>query len=99
MRANAYDKIKAIYDKTRLDYFVMSIAHLMDIGWRQAEAMTDEDIDSLKGNGLMTADFCKYICRIAREIAQNADSTDVILFCQVEKIFDIKGFKPRRNAR
>lgn len=93
----AYDKIKAIYDKTRIDYFVMGVSHLMDIGWRTAEAMTDEDIDSLEGNGFMTEDFCKYICRLAREIAQAAQPTELIMFCAVEKVFDTKGFKTRKR--
>ena len=90
----AYEKIKEIYDGTRLDIFVMATSHLLDIGWRTAEQITDEELEKVKGNGLMTADFCRELCRIARDIAKASNPVEFIQFCRVEKLFDTKGFKP-----
>ena len=92
-----YEDIKKIYDKTRLDYFVMATAHLLDIGWKTAESITDEDIANTKGNGFMTDEFCQYLNELAREIAQTCSPTEFIQFCQVEKIFSTKGYKTRKR--
>ena len=94
----AYEKIKEIYDNTRLDIFVMSTTHLMDIGWDTAISITDKDLEKVKGNGLMTAEFCRELCRIARDIAKACNPVEFIQFCQVEKLFDTKGFKSRSKG-
>lgn len=90
-----YKDIKAIYDRERLDVFSMAVAHLMDIGWREAEEMTDEDISAVEGNGLMTQGFCQHLCKLAREIATTVSAVEFIQFCQVEKLYDTKGYKTR----
>ena len=92
-----YEKINEIYDSTRLDIFVMATTHLLDLGWRQAAEITDKDLESVKGNGLMTEDFCRELCRIARDIAKACNPVEFIQFCQVEKLFDTKVFKPRKR--
>lgn len=94
----AYKKIKAIYDTTRLDIFVMAVTHLMNLGWDHAEKITDDDIAKVKGNGLMTAEFCQDLCRIARDIAVAVNPVEFVQFCQVEKLFDTKFFKPRKRG-
>jgi hypothetical protein len=94
----AYEKIKEIYDGTRLDIFVMATSHLLDIGWRTAEKITDKQIDNLEGNGLMTKEFCQELVRIARNIAKACNAVEFIQFCQVEKLFDTKGFKSRSKG-
>ena len=88
-----YKDIKAIYDRERLDVFCMAVAHLMDIGWREAEEMTDEDIATVEGIGLMTQNSCQYLCKLAREIATTVSTVEFIQFCQVEKLYDTKGYK------
>ena len=93
----AYEKIKKIYDGTRLDIFVMAVTHLMNIGWNIAENITDKQIDNVEGNGLMTKEFCQELVKIAREIATTCNPVELIMFCQVEKLFDTKGFKPRKR--
>ena len=93
----AYEKIREIFDSTRLDVFVMASMHLMSIGWKVAEKVTDEEIARIKGNPMMTDEFCQELMRIAREIARACEPVDFIKFCQVEKIFDIRGFKPRKR--
>lgn len=89
----SYSELKKFYDKTRLDYFVMAITHLMDIGWRNAEKITDEEIEKCEGNGLMTKDFVQWIQRTAREITRIADgSVELIQFCEAQDVFDIQNY-------
>lgn len=90
-----YKDIKKIHDETRLDIFCMAVTHLMTIGWHEAEEMTDKDISEVEGNRIMTKEFCQELCRIAREIATTVEPSEFIQFCQVEKLFDTKGYKTR----
>lgn len=86
-----YDKLKAIYNRERLDVFSMAVSHLLDIGFRHAEKITDDEIEQMKGNGLMTQDFVQYLVKLSREIAQNCDNpVEIIQFCQAEEVFDIR---------
>jgi len=89
-----YNKLKAIYDKTRLDVFSMAVAHLLDIGFRQAEKITDDDIAKMEGNGLMTQSFVQTLVKLSREIAQSCDNNPVelIQFCMTEEVFDIRWY-------
>lgn len=91
-----YSDIKKIYDREQFNIFSMAAFHLMDIGWRKAETMTDEEIEAVNGNELMTRDFCKHLCEVAREIAKTVEPVEFIQFCQVEKLYDTKGFKSRK---
>lgn len=90
-----YKDIKAIYDKTNTIMFVMAVTHLLDIGIRSAVEITNEDIENLAGNGLMTEDFVRDLVRTTRDIAKicEHDTTEIIQFCMVEKIFDTKWYK------
>ena len=88
-----YKDIKAIYDRERLGIFCMAASHLMDIGWKQAEKLKDATIYKVEGNGLMTKEFAQYLCILAREIAKTVSPVEFIQFCQVEKLYDTKGYK------
>jgi len=89
-----YKNLKAIYDKTRLDMFSMAVAHLLDIGFRSAEEITDDEIAQMKGNGLMTQGFVQDLVRLSREIAKACDNNpvEIIQFCQAEEVFDIRRY-------
>ena len=91
-----YTEIKKIYDRVGTPIFNMATTHLMSIGWNTAEKMTDEQITKVEGNGLMTQDFCQDLCKIAREVAQNASPVEFIQFCQIEKLYDTNGIKRRK---
>ena len=95
----AYEKIKEIFDGTRLDFFSMAVAHLMDIGWREAESMTDEEIEEIEmpEHSIFTTEFARDLNRKAREIAKACSPVEFIQFCQVEKLYDTKGFKTRKR--
>lgn len=86
-----YNKLNKIYKETRFDMFVMAVSYLTDVGYRTVISLSDEDIDELEENGLMTKEFVQDLVRKAREIARSLDNpTEIIQFCQVKEIFDIK---------
>ena len=86
----SYAKVKKIFDRERLDIFGMAVSYLMDIGWRTAIEITDEEIKEVEGNGLMTQEFCQYLCKLAREIAQSCSPTQLIQLCEAEEIFELR---------
>lgn len=93
-----YEKLKEMMDKKGIDIFMMGVCHLLDIGWRKASKITDEDIEAIKmpENSIMTTGFVQDLTRLAREIAQTCSSVDLIKFMEVEKPYDVKGFKKGR---
>jgi len=94
----SYSELKKFYDKTRLDYFMMAITHLMDIGWRNAKKITDEEIEKCEGNGLMTKGFVQWVQRTARDITQIADGpAELIQFCEAQDVFDIQNYAETVN--
>lgn len=82
-----YTELKKIYRETRVDYFNMAICHLMNIGFLNAEKITDEEIASVEGNGLMTKEFCEWIMKTAREIAKVSNLVELIQLCMAEDIY------------
>ena len=84
-----YSELKKIYDKTRLDVFSMVTIYLMDIGYQTAKEITDRDIESCEGNGLMTADFQQYLMKLARDIAKVSSPCELIQLCQEIDLYEI----------
>lgn len=89
-----YNNMKKIYYRNP-QMFIMATAHLLDIGFRKANEITDEDINELEGNGLMTQDFVQDLVRMTRDIAAECgnDVVEIIMFCMAEDIFDIHYYK------
>ena len=95
-----YSELKKIYDKTRLDVFSMAITHLIDIGFRKAKEITDDDIEKLEENGLMTKEFVQDIVTLARDIAKVCDNpSELFQFCQSENIFDTLYYSGKPNRK
>ena len=88
----AYNKIKKLYNKYHPAQFNMAVAQLMEIGFRSASGLTDEEISQAKGNAFMTDEFWPEILKLVRDIAQNYSATELIQFCEVEEPFDIRWF-------
>ena len=89
----SYEKILEIKRKTREDYFVMACSYFFDIGYQAAKKITDEEIINVKGNGIMTKDFCEWLMKTAREIANVCESgIDLVQFCMAEDIYDIASY-------
>lgn len=84
-----YAEVKAIYNRTRLEIFAMAITHLMNIGFDNAREITDEEIEQVEGNGIMTKPFCQELCRLARDVANACEPSELIQLCQAEDVFDV----------
>jgi len=53
--------------------YVMIISYIIDKGQSVIKEITDEEIDALEENGLMTADFVKGLVRAARAVVKECD--------------------------
>lgn len=82
-----YEELRKIYDVTRLDYFVMAITYLMDIGFRNAKEITDKEIEQAEGNGIMTKGFVQDLMKTARQIAKVSGPVELAQLCQAKSIF------------
>ena len=92
-----YKDLKEIYDKTRMDMFVMAVTYLVDVGHRNVKEITDEQIENMKGNPFMTEEYVRALVTKARDIANCIDTpTEIIQFCQAEKVFDTQFYKKGR---
>lgn len=92
-----YQDLKKLYDKTNKPMFCMAITHLMDIGFRKAIEITDEEISEIKENSMMTQDFIQNLVRLTREIANVASPVEIIQFCQAIEMYDITYYAPNRK--
>lgn len=92
-----YKDLKKLYDKTDMAIFGMAITHLLDIGFRRAAEITDEEISALKENPMMTEKFVKQLVTLTREIAKTASPVEVIQFCQAIEMYDITYYVPNRR--
>ena len=86
--------LNELYDNNRFDMFAMAVTHLLDIGFRAASKITDDDISTLKGNALMTVNFIQDLVRLSRDIAIACgdDLVTLIQFCQYKDIFEKRSF-------
>ena len=69
------NKVKAIIDNTfdsRMGIAVIQYM-LQQIGMDNCAKITDEEIESIKGNAFMTDEFCQAMVRTAREIAKECN--------------------------
>lgn len=89
------NELNKLYNENHLATFSMAVSHLLDVGFRRMEKVTDEDIEEdVEGNGLMTKEFVQDLMRLARDIAKACESPiDIIRFCQKKKVFDVSNIK------
>ncbi len=94
-----YKELNKIYDQNQLQFFAMAVTHLLDIGFREAKEIKDEDIAKIEDQGWATAGFLQELVATSKEIALACNSpTELIMFCTVKNIFDIQYYgteKPR----
>lgn len=78
--------------------FKIAIGQLLNWGTNNAITITDEEIKNAHVS-MMTDLIAQTIYRYAREMAkiEDEDYGALIKFCIVEKIYDTKGFKPRKR--
>lgn len=87
-----YNKLEELYRKYHPAQFNMAIAQLLEIGFRNAAEITDEEINGAKGNALMTDEFWQETLKLVREIAQNYSPVEFMQFCEVMEPLDIRWF-------
>ena len=93
----AYKEMKEIYDRNRLDLFVMAVGHLLDIGFNNAKEITDDQIATIKDQGWATAGFLQKLVTISREITNACKSpVELIQFCSAEEVFDTEFYAPNK---
>ena len=94
----AYKDLKAIYDCNRLDFFVMAVCHLLDIGFNNVKDITDDQIATIKDQGWATAGFLQELVTTSREIAEACGSpVELIQFCMAEEVFDVEFYAPKKR--
>lgn len=64
--------------------YVMIISYILEKGQTMISAITDDQIDSLEGNALMTDDFVKSLVRAARAVVKECDQSDIIRLIKAE---------------
>ena len=58
--------------------YVMILSYIPEKGQTVIEKITDEEIEELEGNGLMTQSFVQRLVRTAREVVRNCDQSDIV---------------------
>ena len=98
--SKTYTELKKIKDSTRLDYFVMAISYILDIGYDRASKITENDIANAEGNGLMPKEFVQWIMQTARQITEAVESgVEIVQFCMAEDIFEIGYFADKLSRQ
>jgi len=64
--------------------YVMVISYILDKGQMVISDITDEDIEELEGNAMMTEDFVKNLVRASREVVKQCDQDDIIRLIKSE---------------
>ena len=78
-------KAREICDKeARGIPYVMIISYILDKGQSMISEITDEQIENLEENGLMTKEFVQSLVRASREVVRNCTQDDIIRLIKAE---------------
>ena len=85
-----YKQLTELLLKKGKPVFSMAIGQLMYLGYQVALQITDEDIEEVEGNAIMTEGFSQEIVSTARQIAKITEEDPMFLFtfCQNVNLFD-----------
>lgn len=64
--------------------YVMILSYILEKGELIISNITDEQIDALEGNDLMTADFIKTLVRTARAVVKECDQSEIVRLFKAE---------------
>lgn len=64
--------------------YVMVLSYILDKGVSRIKCITDEEIDELEENGLMTKDFIQILVRTARKVCMQCDQSDIVRLFKAE---------------
>lgn len=80
MKNNAGQKVRNIIRKefdSRMEMAV--VTYILDKGWENIKEITEEEILEVKGNAMMTDEFCQALIRTAVRICKECDMFDDFL--------------------
>ena len=80
MKNNAGEKVRDIIRKefnSRMEMAV--VAHILGTGWDKLEQVTEEGINNIEGNGLMTKEFSQALVRASVRICKECNMFDDFL--------------------
>lgn len=81
--------LEKLYYKTNITIFSCAVTYIIDKGIDTVKKITDDDVKTIEGNGLMTAEYCQAIVRTARDIVHLLDSpTELIQFCDSMSLYE-----------
>ena len=66
---------------------MMIIYYMLDKGIENLKSITEDDIKTVRGNGLMTEEFCQSIVRTAVRIANEYDTHEILQYIRCEAWF------------
>ena len=66
---------------------MMIIYYILDKGIENLKTITEDDIKTVNGNGLMTEEFCQSIVRTAVRIANECDTHEILKYIRCEAWF------------
>lgn len=93
MKAETYAKLKKIKDSMRIDRLSMALTYICDVGYRHVISMTEDDIQFMQGNGLMTKEYVQAICHTAKDICDIVENpTEIFQFCDAIGIYETDYF-------
>ena len=73
------NKAKAICDREgRGIPYVMILSYILDKGQTIIKEITDEEIEELEGDGLMTQPLVQRLVKTAREVVRQCDQSDIV---------------------
>ncbi len=64
--------------------YVMILSYILDKGCNFIKEITDEQIDNLDGNVMMTKEFVQSLVRAAREVVLNCEQSDIVRLFKAE---------------
>ncbi len=87
-----YENLEKLYRKHHPAQFNMAIMQLMEIGFKNAENITDKEISKAKGNAMMTDEFWRDTLTLMRDLATSCSPVELMQFIEVEEPFEIRYF-------
>ena len=67
---------------------MMIIYYILDKGIENLKSITEDDIKTVKGCGLMPEEFCQSIVRTAVQIANECDTHEILQYIRCEAWFN-----------
>lgn len=85
-----YKQLTELLIKKGRPVFAIAIGQLMYLGYQSTLEITDEDIEEVKGDAMITKKFSQEIVSTARQIAKitEEDPAFLFVFCQNVNLFD-----------